>query len=109
MSALSAAKEMLGGELRDVFDAHPPQPLAPGEPGLLQDMVVLTPEGRGAAWPYGVDWYRDTYPKPHWVAQRERQEERERGGGGAAAPAAAGAAAAGGSGSSSGGSGGAAA
>ena len=27
MSALSKAKELLGGELRDVFDAHPPQPL----------------------------------------------------------------------------------
>jgi hypothetical protein len=76
IATLSEAKELLGGELRDVFDAHPPQPLQPGEggPGPLDDMQVWTPEGRDQPWPYGVEWFRDTYPKPHWVAVREAAE-----------------------------------
>ncbi|WIA36901.1 hypothetical protein OEZ86_008147 [Tetradesmus obliquus] len=77
IATLSEAKELLGGELRDVFDAHPPQPLQPGDnggPGPLDDMHVWTPEGREQPWPYGVEWFRDTYPKPHWVAVREAAE-----------------------------------
>jgi hypothetical protein len=113
VAALSRAKELLGGELRDVFDAHPPKPAPEGEEGgLLAGMQVWAPEGRGAAWPYGVDWYRDTYPMPYWVRQQQQQQDGEQqqdgggggGGGGssgAAAPAVAAAAAAGG-GSSSG-------
>jgi hypothetical protein len=76
IATLSEAKELLGGELRDVFDAHPAQPLQPGEggPGPLGDMQVWTPEGRSQPWPYGVEWFRDTYPKPHWVAVQEAAE-----------------------------------
>jgi hypothetical protein len=36
---LSQQKEMLGSELRDVFDAHPPRPLA--QPKQL-DMKIFT-------------------------------------------------------------------
>jgi hypothetical protein len=87
VSALSKAKELLGGELRDVFDAHPPQPLAQDEDGaeqegVLDGMQIWTPEGHGAAWPYGVDWYRDTYPMPHWVRQQEKQQQQEQAAGG---------------------------
>eukprot|EP00882_Tetradesmus_deserticola_P004282 GHRQ01004522.1.p1 GENE.GHRQ01004522.1~~GHRQ01004522.1.p1 ORF type:complete len:494 (+),score=216.16 GHRQ01004522.1:255-1736(+) len=76
IATLSEAKELLGGELRDVFDAHPPQQLQPGDggPGPLDSMHVWTPEGREQAWPYGVEWLRDTYPKPHWLAVREAAE-----------------------------------
>lgn len=95
IAELSQQKEMLGGELRDVFDAHPPQPLNPDEAaaGPLDDMHIWTPNGRQEAWPYGTEWFRDTYPKPYWVRIREEQE---------AAAATAGAAAVGGSGSSAG-------
>lgn len=71
IAALSQQKEMLGGELRDVFDAHPPKPLSPDEPGPLDDMHIWTPQGRVEPWPYGTEWFRDTYPKPYWVGVRE--------------------------------------
>ena len=67
---------MLGGELRDVFDAHPPKPLTPEQAaaGPLDDMHIWTPKGREEPWPYNTEWFRDTYPKPHWVRLREEQE-----------------------------------
>lgn len=78
IAALSEAKEMLGGELRDVFDAHPPKPIADDVPAAALDgMHIWTPEGRAEPWPYGVEWFRDTYPKPHWVAVREQHERRQ--------------------------------
>lgn len=77
VATLSQVKELLGSELREVFDAHPPTPPgsaanAPASP--LADMQVWTPGGRTDPWPYGVEWYRDTYPKPHWAAVREAAE-----------------------------------
>ena len=89
VDALSSAKEMLGGELRDVFDAHPPEPLSAdggkgsnAQPGL-HGMRIYT-AGRDDAWPYGIEWLDDTYPTPYWV--RKAREEKEA----AAAAAAAG-------------------
>ncbi len=35
-------RELLGMELRDVFDAHPSRPLAPGEAPALDNMIIFT-------------------------------------------------------------------
>lgn len=79
VAALSKSKEMLGGELRDVFDAHPPKPVpqdAAAE-GVLDGMQIWTPDGRTQQWPYGVDWFMDTYTMPHWVRQAQRQQQQQ--------------------------------
>jgi hypothetical protein len=81
VAALSKSKEMLGGELRDVFDAHPPKPVPEGAPGVLEGMQIWTPEGRSQPWPYGVDWFMDTYTMPHWVREQQRQQQQEAAGG----------------------------
>lgn len=69
---------MLGGELRDVFDAHPPKPVPQdAAEGVLDGMQVWTPDGRAQEWPYGVDWFMDTYTMPHWVRQAQREKRRQ--------------------------------
>ncbi len=45
------SKELLGDELRDIFAAHPPRALAPGESPKL-DMTIYT-AGEGARWAAG--------------------------------------------------------
>jgi hypothetical protein len=75
IAALSQSKEMLGGELRDVFDAYPPQPVPEGSEGVLDGMQIWTPEGRTQPWPYGVDWFMDTYTMPHWVRKQQQQQD----------------------------------
>ena len=80
IAVLSDSKEMLGAELRDVFDAHPPKPAGDELAPALESMQIWTPEGRQAAWPYGVEWYRDTYPMPYWARvqqQREQQQQQQ--------------------------------
>ncbi len=76
VSALSEQREMLGGELRDVFDAHPEKPLPPGaELPRLDSMVIFTDEADGRnEWPYGIEWLNDAYPVPYWV--RKAQEDK---------------------------------
>ncbi|KAG2490077.1 hypothetical protein HYH03_011542 [Edaphochlamys debaryana] len=61
---LAQRKELLGEELREVFDAHPPPPPPPGgrSPPKLE-MTIFT-EGANAKWPYGIEWLEDAYPKP---------------------------------------------
>jgi hypothetical protein len=94
---------VLGSELRDVFDAYPPRPMSEDERaaflagGPTAGLSVFTGGRRDAAWPYGIEWLGDAYPKPHWVKVQE--EERR-------AQAAAAAAAAGSGGGGSGGGGG---
>jgi hypothetical protein len=84
--ALADQRELLGSELRDVFDAHPPVPLddaaraallASGPTGA---MAPLTGGRRDAEWPYGVEWLGDAYPLPYWV-----RKAREGAGAGATA------------------------
>jgi hypothetical protein len=77
IAALSKSKEMLGGELRDVFDAHPPKPVPADAEGVLDGMQVWTPDGREQQWPYGVDWFMDTYTMPHWVREAQRQQQQQ--------------------------------
>lgn len=40
-------------------------------------MQVWTPEGREQPWPYGVDWFMDTYTMPHWVREKIKQQQQE--------------------------------
>eukprot|EP00879_Flechtneria_rotunda_P007956 GHRR01008335.1.p1 GENE.GHRR01008335.1~~GHRR01008335.1.p1 ORF type:complete len:622 (+),score=188.08 GHRR01008335.1:1715-3580(+) len=77
IAILSETKELLGYELRDVFDAHPPKPISEGASSGLPDMHFWTPNGREEAWPYGVEWFRDTYPMPYWARVREQQEQQQ--------------------------------
>ena len=60
-----------------MFDAHPPKPVPEGAPGVLEGMQVWTPEGRSQPWPYGVDWFMDTYTMPHWVRKQLRQQQEQ--------------------------------
>ncbi|KAI8471066.1 MAG: P-loop containing nucleoside triphosphate hydrolase protein [Monoraphidium minutum] len=86
--ALADEKELLGSELRDVFDAHPAVPLSEEErdrviaEGPTGGLARFTGGERDAAWPYGVEWLGDAYPKPHWVKVREAREAAAAGGGG---------------------------
>jgi hypothetical protein len=41
---------------------------------LLQ---IWTSEGRSQPWPYGVDWFMDTYTMPHWVREARRQQQQQ--------------------------------
>jgi len=83
---LADRKELLGAELRDVFDAHPPKPLSEEERaaagGQMEEMIVWT-KGREEPWPYGVEWFRDAYPMPYWarkkMEQQQQQEQQEQG------------------------------
>jgi hypothetical protein len=80
--ALADRKELLGAELRDVFDAHPPKPLEEEERaaagGQMEDMIIWT-KGREDPWPYGVEWFRDAYPMPYWARKKmeEQQQQQE--------------------------------
>ncbi|GLC38755.1 hypothetical protein PLESTM_000772200 [Pleodorina starrii] len=93
IKALSDRKELLGGELRDVFDAHPPRKLGEEEKPRL-DMTIYT-AGENSKWPYGIEWLNDAYPVPYWVRKAEEEEKEKEKARAAAAgrePAAAGAA-----------------
>ncbi|KAG2425539.1 hypothetical protein HXX76_013583 [Chlamydomonas incerta] len=85
IKALSEHKELLGDELRDIFDAH----LGPGPQGADTDtdtdrdtraeaaaarleMTIFT-DGPNSRWPYGIEWLDDAYPKPYWVKQQEAE------------------------------------
>ena len=87
--ALAEDKELLGSELRDIFDAHLPKALSKDERAALLErgptggMARFTGGDRAAPWPYGIEWLGDAYPKPHWVKVAEAA--RAGGGGGAAA------------------------
>jgi hypothetical protein len=70
---LSTQKEMLGSELRDVFDAHPPTPLAQRKE---LPMRIFT-QGKDDVWPYGMEWLDDAYPTPYWVKQQQEQQEQQ--------------------------------
>ncbi|PNW70940.1 hypothetical protein CHLRE_17g739752v5 [Chlamydomonas reinhardtii] len=77
IKALSDRKELLGSELRDIFDAHPAAPSrdrdARAELAAAKlDMTIFT-EGANSRWPYGIEWLDDAYPKPYWVQQQEAE------------------------------------
>jgi hypothetical protein len=89
--ALADEKELLGSELRDVFDAHPPRPLSGEERaellarGPTGGMARFTDGKRGAPWPYGVEWLGDAYPVPYFARQQAAGAPAGGGGAGAAA------------------------
>lgn len=91
---LANRREMLGGELRDVFDAHPPRKLAKEERKQLG--MTFGTQGRHSSWPYGIEWLNDTYPIPYWVRQQMQEAAAAStggatdGGSGSTAPAKAG-------------------
>lgn len=74
---LADDKELLGSELRDIFDAHPPKALSDADKAALLArgptgrMSRFTGGKRDAPWPYGIEWLPDAYPKPHWVKAAE--------------------------------------
>jgi len=72
---LSEQREMLGEELRDVFDRHPPRSLAPDEVPEL-GMTLFT-RGRTDYWPDDlIPWLNDAYPIPYWV-RKQREEAQQ--------------------------------
>jgi len=84
VAALSASREMLGSELRDVFDTHPRSPLPQR---LTLDMQLFTAGGRESKWPHGIEWLNDAYPIPYWVRrQQEADAAAAAAAGGGAAP-----------------------
>ncbi|GLI60691.1 hypothetical protein VaNZ11_002895 [Volvox africanus] len=86
IKALADRKELLGPELRDIFDQHSPRKLTEEQQPRL-DMTIYT-DGDNSKWPYGIEWLNDAYPVPYWVRKAD-EEERQRAEG-AREPAAAG-------------------
>jgi len=73
VDALSEKREMLGYELRDVFDEHPAQPLTPEQMPKLDEMIIFTDKAKGRdVWPFGIPWLNDAYPIPYWVKQEQK-------------------------------------
>eukprot|EP00798_Chlamydomonas_sp_ICE-L_P010874 gene10874-16996_t len=67
-------KEMLGGELRAVFDQHPPRSV-PADRMPKLEMTIFTKGDGTDRWPYGMDWLDDAYPKPYWVQKQEEEDK----------------------------------
>ncbi|KAL6752417.1 hypothetical protein V8C86DRAFT_2755828 [Haematococcus lacustris] len=78
VEALAERKELLGGEMREVFAKHPPRmPEADEKLPSLDSMVIFTNSAKGTdKWPFGIEWLKDAYPTPYWV-QQQREKERE--------------------------------
>eukprot|EP00197_Chlamydomonas_leiostraca_P008695 CAMPEP_0202859898 /NCGR_PEP_ID=MMETSP1391-20130828/1827_1 /ASSEMBLY_ACC=CAM_ASM_000867 /TAXON_ID=1034604 /ORGANISM="Chlamydomonas leiostraca, Strain SAG 11-49" /LENGTH=1006 /DNA_ID=CAMNT_0049538999 /DNA_START=339 /DNA_END=3359 /DNA_ORIENTATION=- len=80
VAALAEQRELLGGELRDVFDAHPPAPAGSYPAPALDTMSVFTSKERGTdIWPYGIEWLNDAYPVPYWARKQIEAREKEKG------------------------------
>uniref|UniRef100_A0A7S3R134 AAA+ ATPase domain-containing protein n=1 Tax=Dunaliella tertiolecta TaxID=3047 RepID=A0A7S3R134_DUNTE len=76
VDALSENGELLGGELRDIFDANPPEgPYDPSVvPPVLRDMVLFTEKSEGKdVWPYGIDWLDAAYSTPYFVTKQAEE------------------------------------
>lgn len=85
VAALSRNQEMIGGELRDIFDAHPPSQhaLDGTPPPSLETMQIFTSKEKGTdIWPYGIDWLDDACPMPYFaqkqIEARAREQEQGR-------------------------------
>ncbi|EFJ47993.1 hypothetical protein VOLCADRAFT_104954 [Volvox carteri f. nagariensis] len=76
IKALADQKELLGPELRDIFDQHPPRTLSEEERPKLS-MTIYT-DGENNKWPYGIEWLNDAYPVPYWVRKAEAEEKEGR-------------------------------
>ncbi|MEW5314131.1 MAG: hypothetical protein WDW38_005651 [Sanguina aurantia] len=74
-------KEVMGGDLRDVFDLHPAKKVTSP---LKLDEMVFNSEGRQSRWPYGVAWLDDSFPIPYWVRKQQEADAAAAAGGSSA-------------------------
>lgn len=72
VKALVEAKEMLGKEMRDVFDQYPPKPEEDPLPAI--GYTTFT-KGREEQWPYGMDWLNDVIDTPYWIQQQQQGKD----------------------------------
>ena len=71
VQALIQRKELLGPEVREIFDRYPGVPV---DRPYVHPMPIFT-EGEGKQWPFGAEWLPDAYPTPYWVRKERRERE----------------------------------